>query len=297
MVIVNYKAGRFSNRLFHFSHFIVNSIAHDYTLIYPYFDEYAAYFEATEKNIFPKGRITLNFFGNKLTRIAVSFSSKIIFKIFKLDKVLFFRRFYGYHHTRDAFFDLNEPAFIQQAKKALLIVEGWRYRDKINFDEMHKSLLREIFTPKKIFLEKIKTNLSQCKKKDETILIGVHIRRTDYKTFENGAWYFSDTIYAEKMQAIKHIFAARNKKCTFYLCSDEPIVAQNFSGFEIIFDIQPHFISDLYTLAACDYIIGPPSTYSMWASFYGNVPLLKIFSSDEAIEIAKFGIVNPALEP
>jgi hypothetical protein len=33
-----------------------------------------------------------------------------------------------------------------------------------------------------------------------------------------------------------------------------------------------HFIEDLYALASCDYIIGPPSTFSQWASFYGNVP-------------------------
>ena len=31
-------------------------------------------------------------------------------------------------------------------------------------------------------------------------------------------------------------------------------------------------IGDLYSLAACDYIIGPPSTYTQWASFYGQVP-------------------------
>jgi hypothetical protein len=27
--------------------------------------------------------------------------------------------------------------------------------------------------------------------------------------------------------------------------------------------VKGHFVEDLYALAACDYIIGPPSTYTM----------------------------------
>lgn len=42
-------------------------------------------------------------------------------------------------------------------------------------------------------------------------------------------------------------------------------------------------IEDMYSLAECDYIIGPPSTYTMWASFYGEVPL--------------YMVDNPSLKP
>jgi len=49
-----------------------------------------------------------------------------------------------------------------------------------------------------------------------------------------------------------------------------------------------HFIEDLYTLASCDYIIGPPSTFTMWASFYGRVPLYKIIDRNKLQEIDDF---------
>jgi hypothetical protein len=38
-------------------------------------------------------------------------------------------------------------------------------------------------------------------------------------------------------------------------------------------------VEDLYSLARCDYLLGPPSTFSLWASFYGNVPLHQMASA------------------
>ncbi len=103
------------------------------------------------------------------------------------------------------------------------------------------------------------------------------------------------------MQQMQQLFLnqsnGKNNICSFWLSSDEPLNIHNFKNFDIYFDSQPHFITDLYTLAQCDYIIGPPSTYSMWASFYGNVPLLKIFSAVEEMSLVKFEVVNPAFEP
>ena len=45
---------------------------------------------------------------------------------------------------------------------------------------------------------------------------------------------------------------------------------------------------DLYGLAACDYIIGPPSTYSHWASFWGKGPLRPLDSSDLQLKLGDF---------
>ena len=49
-------------------------------------------------------------------------------------------------------------------------------------------------------------------------------------------------------------------------------------------------LEDLYTLAACDLIVGPRSTYSGWASLYGDVPRYVIEDPDaipaaEAFEV------------
>jgi hypothetical protein len=44
----------------------------------------------------------------------------------------------------------------------------------------------------------------------------------------------------------------------------------------------------MYALASCDYIVGPPSTFSLWASFYGQVPLCFLQKPDEFLALANF---------
>jgi hypothetical protein len=47
---------------------------------------------------------------------------------------------------------------------------------------------------------------------------------------------------------------------------------------------------DLFSLAACDYIMGPPSTFTLWASFFGGVPLYTINNSSDSLRIESFAI-------
>jgi hypothetical protein len=49
-------------------------------------------------------------------------------------------------------------------------------------------------------------------------------------------------------------------------------------------------VGDLYALARCDYIMGPPSTYTQWASFYGNRPMLSLDGGDQRIDRDKFQV-------
>jgi hypothetical protein len=49
-------------------------------------------------------------------------------------------------------------------------------------------------------------------------------------------------------------------------------------------------MGDLHALARCDYIFGPQSTFTQWASFYGNKPLLLLKDADDRLERAKFRV-------
>ena len=42
-------------------------------------------------------------------------------------------------------------------------------------------------------------------------------------------------------------------------------------------------IDDLYGLSICDYIVGPPSTFSQFASFLGQKPLLILWEKKQKI--------------
>ena len=50
-------------------------------------------------------------------------------------------------------------------------------------------------------------------------------------------------------------------------------------------------IEDLITLSQCDYLIGPPSTFNIWASFYGEVPTYHIEDSEFEFELNDFRIL------
>ena len=49
-------------------------------------------------------------------------------------------------------------------------------------------------------------------------------------------------------------------------------------------------VEDLYALAACDYVLGPVSSFTQWASFYGSKPLLHLRDSKDRIERGRFRV-------
>jgi hypothetical protein len=68
----------------------------------------------------------------------------------------------------------------------------------------------------------------------------------------------------------------------FLLCSDIRLDPTEFRDFDILTGTG-HPVEDNYALATCDYLIGPPSTYTAWASFYGGAPKCFLRSTDMRI--------------
>jgi hypothetical protein len=46
----------------------------------------------------------------------------------------------------------------------------------------------------------------------------------------------------------------------------------------------------LYVLAGCHYLVGPPSTFTLWASYYGATPLYQVEDPDKAFSINDFKV-------
>jgi hypothetical protein len=113
------------------------------------------------------------------------------------------------------------------------------------------------------------------------ITVGIHLRRGDYRTYLGGKYFYPLEVYEQCMRETVRLFPGKTLR--FIVCSNEQ--AMPVAPAACALHAGPgHFIEDLYTLAACDYLIGPPSTFSQWASFYGSVPLCKLESSDQRVE-------------
>ena len=101
--------------------------------------------------------------------------------------------------------------------------------------------------------------------------------------------YYSFIEYYELINTLSKLFIKKN--IAFILGSDEKIPQEVFKEHNIYYT-NGFFINDLYAFSKCDYIIGVVSTFTLWASFFGNVPLCIIEKIDQKINIKSFKICN-----
>lgn len=281
MVIIKRVSGQLANRLHFFSYFIANSKAYNYSLLITCFPEFYELFTPVADNtlkviITPQGtwQNIINKILNKLHAVAlklrVKFPGLVFHSIPENDLQL-------------SQYDMNAPAFLKLVRHQVVVPEGWVYRDYTNFKK-YLPEIRNLFSPKEEFKEAVKHNIDLARSVGN-ILIGVHIRRGDYIDFNGGKWFYNNQVYINKMREVEQLFVG--KQCVFIICSQEKLDTNEFSGFKTVIAERPAIV-DLYLLAECNYIFGPPSTFTGWASLYNTVPAYYMESADEKITINSF---------
>ena len=150
-----------------------------------------------------------------------------------------------------------------------MLWNAWHSHKALDFNQI-RPLAHEIFQPD----EKIITLISKIfdqKRHLFDIIVGLHIRRGDYKTWKNGKFYFNDEEYLTCCKRILNFFP--KKRVGFFIASTDFISESSFSEIDYFQIPDATGPIDLYGLSKCDYIFGPPSTFSNWAAFYGNHPI------------------------
>lgn len=164
--------------------------------------------------------------------------------------------------------------------KALGFVKGWHTRRNTRFIAEAKTEIQRLYHPRKEITDKAESLISQLKQQSDMV-IGVHIRRGDYATWNDGKFYYSLEEYHTFMLRLQKFY--KDKKIAFFISSNEDFPLDIFNGCQCYrFNQEPSgAILDLYTLSICDRIIGPFSSYSRWASFIGEVPLCFLESKEQ----------------
>ena len=134
----------------------------------------------------------------------------------------------------------------------------------------HRSDILEYFSPAQDVQGQIDLLLKRARVETE-VLVGVHIRGGDYKTYCEGVMYYTVAEYADVMRHLACELTAKGR-VRFLVCSDEDVDVDEFAGLDVLVSRAVPLV-DMYSLARCDFILAPNSTFSQWASFYGNVPL------------------------
>lgn len=291
MVVVYSKDGQLANRLWQAAHFVANAIEHNYNILHLGFGDYSEHYSeqfnkpAKGKNyrIVDRNRLSLK---ERLLLKYVNLSQKTEER-FKRSLPLI-QKIYFLDYTSNRY-HLNDPVFVEAAKHKLVLVDGWFYEDK-NSLQKHAAEVKRLFTPNDVYLQRVK-QLKREQFAQYDAVVGVHIRRGDYKDYNNGQWYYCNETYIRFMQQVLQTTTFANKRTAFLICSNEQLNFDEFSRFNLIMPTG-QLIEDLHALAHCDAIIGPPSTYSGWASFYGDVPLFHAFQKTDKITDASFKVLD-----
>lgn len=278
MIVIVDKVGQLGNRLFHFAHFIAFAETYGVRVANPGFDDFARYFPVFSDDVlcrFPTVRSPIPV-TERTSRLAFSVFERVARSPRRLVPVVSL----GPGETCD----LRSASFRRQAERPLLLVSGWQFRDSESFSE-HAELLRRLFTPSGRHRAAADRVVLAARRGD--VLVGVHIRHQDYATYAGGRHFHPLDAYARMMDRLGALFDGRDVR--LLVCSDDPANPAALAGGQVT-PGPGHLVEDLYALAQCDYIVGPPSTYSAWASFYGKVPLLHFEDPDGELSLSSFRV-------
>ncbi len=169
--------------------------------------------------------------------------------------------------------------------------KGWDTMNDTRYLQQTKPQLRHIFQPRKDITDRAERMMAEIRR-DNDLVVGIHIRHGDYKTFWDGRYYYTLEEYHQFMLQIKALHP--DKRVAFFISSNEQFDVSTFEGCRCYrFGKKPSGdMLDLHTLSLCDRILGPWSTYSRWASFIGEVPLCFIKQKSQQLTDEDFSIVT-----
>jgi hypothetical protein len=289
IVIIASKAGRLGNRLFQSAHFMGNALSKGYRLFNPSLADYAHLFEGSARDPFcgfPQcWRQEDSEFADSCRQVlfqGVQFIGWVAtWGIVPGVRVVDIRRFDG---MEEGDIDLNGPIFGELLTSGKLILPmGWKFSDHSGMREYRKEIVR-YFTPVESITKPAERVVSHAREMGD-LLIGVHIRQDDYRQWKSGIHYYETERYAQWMTELSERNLGR--RIVFLVCASNAYDETLFTDFSVV--KGPGFpAGDLHALSLCDKIIGPPSTFSGWASYHGGAPLCVLHDISSTVSDENF---------
>lgn len=158
----------------------------------------------------------------------------------------------------------------------LTIVHGWT--ELRNFEALKKygDEIRGLFLAQRRRGAEIESNYGEGR------MVGVHVRRTDYKEWKGGRYWYSNDVYERVIDEMREALG----DVEFVVFTDEPeSLSQKLRNLN---DPMTTPERDQWLMSNCDYLIGPPSTFTTWASFMGKVPLLHLMAGEQKVRLSDF---------
>lgn len=297
-IVVAGSQGRLGNQLVLFANVIAFSLRHDLRVINFDFLPYAEYFVGTSGERlyceYPPAEgqhdASLSFMGRSVRSSAwVAARLADRFRFLLGDRVV--------NLGNDASGLPENLARLEKEviSRRLLVMRGFSFRD-VESVETYGDRIRGHFRLAEPFAGAVAASARERRR--DSALIGVHVRKGDYARYKDGRYGYSAETYATLIRRARRLFPA-DREVSFVLVSDDVLTVEQIEREcpEVELGRGPgHFVEDQYLLAECDYILGPPSTFSKWASFYGRKPLYQVLDPNADFSLDDFRIYS-GLEP
>ena len=294
-IFITGRCGRLGNRITLFANFIGFAEEHGYRLINFTFHSYAHLFETTRRDIFcqypvPAHRSWVDVVPGlapllRKTRICahVIRHATLLHERFPIfgSATIMLREPLGNLIT--PLDDLEVQDRIRHARTVLVM--GWTFRAGA-YVQRHAEKIRAYFRPVEQHAQASRRIVDHLRQ-NANVVVGVHIRQGDYGIWRGGKYLFPIARYAAWMHELAGQFPGA--KVSFLITSNEPRSASEFPGLLVGFSSGVP-VEDIHALAECDYVLGPVSSFSQWASFYGNKPLFHLTSLDAHVERDQFRV-------
>lgn len=291
MLVIARKYGQLGNRLILYSHLIAAARENQVSLSNACFAEYAEYFVGTCDDLwcrYPKktgtkapSQLTRNLIAKGVSRSARALAeiNRFLARFGIVPSIAKVVQLHGASQS----IDLDSAEVREELQRfRFWIAQGWLFRsDKLI--EKHQAAIREHFRLTPTHAEVVSKKIARLRQEND-LVVGIHIRAGDYATWDNGKYFYSPADYAKVMRAIAE--QVPNRRVTFLVCSNSKLSQTDFIGVNVCFG-PGHLVQDMYLLAETDLIVGPPSTFSAWASFYGVVPLAVLETAATHVSVEK----------
>jgi len=278
MIIIARNYGQLGNRLFLYGQFLAAAKEYGVELANPSFAEYADLFPATASSFWCRYPIATHesstrprFWQRRALSKTVYLGTKAL-SLAGLSK-------YPFHVIKirgEETYDLGSEQFAAAVRSDRhILASGWLFRSERLFQK-HASAVRQHFSLPETNRRSVDRLIGELRN-DSDVIVGIHIRHGDYATFMDGRYFYSLEQYAAMMHRIVDQLSGQRVK--FLVCSNAQWVPNIFEGL----DVTPgtgHITEDMYALADTDLMFGPPSTYTGWASFYGETPVTFMETAD-----------------
>jgi hypothetical protein len=285
-MLLSKKTGQLGNRLTVYAHCLAAAREREYHFLNPAFCEYAPFFVGPRASIaaadaMPGAQLSLP---TMRARAAAYIAARIAYKSAKVLKYVACGRIAVSRARNEVHLDLREV--IEGAEShgcRYLVLQGYHFRHNPWFAR-HDAFIREFLDAAEPWRSEGRDAVARLRASCDSV-VGIHIRHGDYRQHLGGRFFWEVPRYVALMRRMVDLLSPA--RVGFIVCSNAVHGEQDFAG--LTWSPGPgHLVSDQQALASCDWILGPPSSFSSWAAYVGRSRLLRLEDPEHAFTLQEF---------